>query len=825
MPRLLAVVAFLAAISTPAASADDSLTPEVVAAVKRATVYIKVKGPSGMASGSGFVISSEKDSVLVATNHHVISPLAPGRKDLPHSEVVRNFKVVNVTVVFDPGNPSEREVRATILTADANHDLAVLRVSGLKDPPTPIEYMDPPTLTETMPVYSFGFPFGQTLATSKGAPAVTVGKAAISSLRKNDRGELDVIQINGSLNPGNSGGPIVDTTGRLVGVAVAKLRNGEGIGFAVPGIELVRMMKGRLGDINLVTTQGFGGKWTVRAEVGVIDPMHAVRNVNLHYQFVGPGARKPSAKEPLSQQPAAKKLTLKIVGGVATGDVSLDTINGDLFVQAIPEGGVGEPTLMQKFGLSSTRPAGPVAANPPNDFMPPPDQDQGGPADGPPAGWKEYVPQNQAYSIWIPDRAKSQRQAERTTTTHGLQLKFNILLVEMPTGLSYVVEEVLLPPGVANGKRAELEDLIKEIATSATQGRLAGEFAVKMGTIPGKEFRIEVGQGLIRVRVFVAGDRLLVLRVIGSKLEVDGPAGNIFLTSCRAPTGSRPGVGPQPGPPPALPGLPTLPGQPGVGIQPGAGLNPQAGPRPAPNRMTKIQGGFNDPEFFEESPNEGLLVGMEVGIGRFFDSPVVHAVRPIFRTGAVDTVGQWHGPTVGKEMQRIVAKPGYAVGAITVKNGLTIDGVLITFMRVTPTGLDPGDSYDSPWIGGMGGGPPVKLGDGLAVVGLIGKVKADSVTGLGLLYREQVIVDAPANPPARPEPEPTPTIPATPQVIPAPPPLSPAPPPTKPKTDTLPRQALESPKQAIVDSNSGAEPSDKSSRTTLGVRHVIIHRP
>ncbi len=231
--------------------------------------------------------------------------------------------------------------------------------------------------------------------------------------------------------------------------------------------------------------------------------------------------------------------------------------------------------------------------------------------------------------------------------------------------------------------------------------------------------------------------------------------------------------------------------------------------------MTKIQGGFNDPEFFEEAPNEGLLVGMEVGIGRFFDNPVVHAVRPIFRTGAVDTVGQWHGPTVGKEMQRIVAKPGYAVGAITVKNGLTIDGILITFMRVTPTGLDPGDSYDSPWIGGMGGGPAVKLGDGLAVVGLIGKVKADSVTGLGLLYREQVIVDAPANPPARPEPEPTPTIPATPQVIPAPPPLSPAPPPTKPKTDTLPRQALESPKQAIVDSNSGAEPSDKSSRTTL----------
>ena len=70
--------------------------------------------------------------------------------------------------------------------------------------------------------------------------------------------------------------------------------------------------------------------------------------------------------------------------------------------------------------------------------------------------------------------------------------------------------------------------------------------------------------------------------------------------------------------------------------------------------------------------------------------------------------------------------------------GLTVDGMSITFMKIAPGGiLDPNDSYESAWIGGMGGGGPVRLGgDGTPVIGVIGKSNNADMTGLGLLLRQ-----------------------------------------------------------------------------------------
>ena len=132
------------------------------------------------------------------------------------------------------------------------------KLTGVKDAPNPIVYANPTTLNETMEVYSFGFPFGQGLSTGKGFPAVTVGKASISSLRSGDKGELATIQIDGNLNPGNSGGPVVDVTGHLIGVAVSGIREGQGIGFLIPALEVVRTMEGRLGRIRVDVR---GARW------------------------------------------------------------------------------------------------------------------------------------------------------------------------------------------------------------------------------------------------------------------------------------------------------------------------------------------------------------------------------------------------------------------------------------------------------------------------------------------------------------------------------------------------------------------------------------
>ena len=104
-------------------------------------------------------------------------------------------------------------------------------MKGAKDLPKPIDTATAVEPSETMTVYALGFPFGEALSTTKGNPSLTVGKATVSSLRENERGEVVVIQLDGNLNPGNSGGPVVDAKGRLVGVATAGVR-GAGIGLA-----------------------------------------------------------------------------------------------------------------------------------------------------------------------------------------------------------------------------------------------------------------------------------------------------------------------------------------------------------------------------------------------------------------------------------------------------------------------------------------------------------------------------------------------------------------------------------------------------------------
>jgi hypothetical protein len=152
---------------------------------------------------------------------------------------------------------------------------------------------------------------------------------------------------------------------------------------------------------------------------------------------------------------------------------------------------------------------------------------------------------------------------------------------------------------------------------------------------------------------------------------------------------------------------------------------------------TQILGGAFDPEFKDIAPGKGLLVGLEVGLGKFINNDVVRAVRPIYREDGKDALGGQRGTDLSR-VQKVVAKPGYAVGAVSVKAGLGVDGFSITFMKLGGDGkLDPKDSYESEWVGGMGGGGPVKLGgDGTPIIGITGKSNKKDMTGFGLLLEE-----------------------------------------------------------------------------------------
>jgi hypothetical protein len=161
---------------------------------------------------------------------------------------------------------------------------------------------------------------------------------------------------------------------------------------------------------------------------------------------------------------------------------------------------------------------------------------------------------------------------------------------------------------------------------------------------------------------------------------------------------------------------------------------------------TEIQGGNSDPVFMDQAPEGGLLVGIDIGLGKFGSNDVITTARPIYLVNNEEVLGRQYGTDTSR-VSRAIAKPGHAVAGLTVKAGLVVDGMSVTFMKVDDQGrLDPRDSYQTIWVGGQGGTAPVRLaGTGTRVIGIVGKANKSNVTGLGLLI--QTAVKAPATKP------------------------------------------------------------------------------
>jgi len=153
-------------------------------------------------------------------------------------------------------------------------------------------------------------------------------------------------------------------------------------------------------------------------------------------------------------------------------------------------------------------------------------------------------------------------------------------------------------------------------------------------------------------------------------------------------------------------------------------------------KQTQIMGGGGGATFKDGAPPNGYLIGFDAGLGKFFDLDLVMAIQPRYMTPKGEVLGRKFGTDFGNVVP-VKAKPGYAVGAIDVKAGLLVKGFSVKFMRIKEGGLDPKDSYSSPWIGDKtgGGGPTLLTGNGTTIVGVIGRHNARELTGIGLLKR------------------------------------------------------------------------------------------
>ena len=209
---------------TTVATVADQTPAQVYADNAAKVVLIKSYVPSsgfsggGVATGSGFILTSDG---YVVTNYHVVE----GGSQLS-------------VVTYD-----NQEYEATLVGADNANDVALLKVNAQNMPAVVLGDSD--ALTVGDQVVAIGNPLGELTST------LTVGYVSAKERDVNTSGfAINMIQTDAAINSGNSGGPLFNMAGQVVGITTAKYSGSsssgatiEGIGFAIPINDVAKLLE------------------------------------------------------------------------------------------------------------------------------------------------------------------------------------------------------------------------------------------------------------------------------------------------------------------------------------------------------------------------------------------------------------------------------------------------------------------------------------------------------------------------------------------------------------------------------------------------------
>lgn len=196
-------------------NSESMTTQDAFNKVAPAVVIVSTKGlmENGFTSqevegiGSGFIINEDGD---ILTNYHVVE----GAQE--------------VTVTLSTG----KEVKAKVINYDQTQDIAMIRLEGDVKVPAVAELGNSASVKPGEEVIAIGTPLSKDFAQ-------TVTKGVVSAVGRTvttDNGkQVNLIQTDAAINQGNSGGPLVNAQGQVIGINTLKLAGGaEGIGFAIP---------------------------------------------------------------------------------------------------------------------------------------------------------------------------------------------------------------------------------------------------------------------------------------------------------------------------------------------------------------------------------------------------------------------------------------------------------------------------------------------------------------------------------------------------------------------------------------------------------------